>query len=135
MRGQLITVPVGEAPGQFRFGRFGWKNQHASLVSFSGDAYLNEMGITNVFDGNDGKKENTCFGESVANFDKARDPEDDGDDVQAFANFMRATSAPGRGPINAQVRRGEDLFAQAACSFCHTPSITTVAPGTHITGG
>jgi len=30
-----------------RIGRFGWKNQHASLLSFAADAYLNEMGITN----------------------------------------------------------------------------------------
>ena len=29
-----------------RVGRFGWKNQQASLESFSADAYLNEMGIT-----------------------------------------------------------------------------------------
>lgn len=47
MRGQVILVPVGEANGALRVGRFGWKNQHASLVSFSSDAYLNEMGITN----------------------------------------------------------------------------------------
>jgi hypothetical protein len=46
MRGTVIEVPVLEAPGQRRVGRFGWKNQHASLLSFSADAYLNEMGIT-----------------------------------------------------------------------------------------
>jgi len=46
MRGQFIQVPVSEAPGNIRAGRFGWKNQHASLVSFAADAYLNEMGIT-----------------------------------------------------------------------------------------
>src|SRR6185295_8239727 len=34
MRGQFIEVPVGEAGGQTRGGRFGWKNQHASLLSF-----------------------------------------------------------------------------------------------------
>ena len=45
--GQVLLVPVVEAPGQTRVGRFGWKNQQASLLSFSGDAYLNEMGITN----------------------------------------------------------------------------------------
>ena len=28
-------------------GRFGWKDDHAFLRAFSGDAYLNEMGITN----------------------------------------------------------------------------------------
>ena len=44
--GQAIFVPILEAPGQTGVGRFGWKDQHASLLSFSGDAYLNEMGIT-----------------------------------------------------------------------------------------
>src|SRR5260370_18385964 len=44
--GQVLRVPIVEAPGQMGVGRFGWKDQHASLLSFSGDAYLNEMGIT-----------------------------------------------------------------------------------------
>jgi len=42
MRGQFIEVPVGEAGRLTRGGRFGWKKQHASLLSFSADAYLNE---------------------------------------------------------------------------------------------
>src|SRR5713101_3050065 len=36
MRGQFIQVPVAEA-GTIRGGRFGWKNQQASLLSFSSD--------------------------------------------------------------------------------------------------
>src|SRR2546426_2739367 len=36
--GQAISVPILEAPGQTGVGRFGWKDQHASLLSFSGDA-------------------------------------------------------------------------------------------------
>jgi CxxC motif-containing protein (DUF1111 family) len=48
---------------------------------------------------------------------------------------MRATSAPGRGSITGAVRRGEDLFRDASCSHCHTPSITTAPPGTVINGG
>src|SRR5437867_2851732 len=47
MQGLYFNVPVLEAGKMLRLGRFGWKNQHASLVSFSSDAYLNEMGITN----------------------------------------------------------------------------------------
>src|SRR5687768_11235104 len=35
------------ATGQRRVGRFGWKAQIATLLTFSGDAYTNEMGITN----------------------------------------------------------------------------------------
>src|SRR5262249_6885272 len=45
--GTIIRVPVAEDPTHTtRIGRFGWKNQHASLLDFSADAYLNEMGIT-----------------------------------------------------------------------------------------
>src|SRR5262245_33980826 len=44
MRGNAILVPVLEGGGAARVGRFGWKDQHASLESFSADAYLNEMG-------------------------------------------------------------------------------------------
>ena len=47
IHGEAIEVPVLEAPGQTRVGRFGWKDQHSSLLSFIGDAYLNEMGVTN----------------------------------------------------------------------------------------
>src|SRR5205085_10454212 len=32
--GEVIRVPVLEAPGSTRVARFGWKNQHASLLSF-----------------------------------------------------------------------------------------------------
>jgi CxxC motif-containing protein (DUF1111 family) len=134
-KGTIITVPVVEANNQLRVGRFGWKNQHASLHSFSGDAYFNEMGITNPFDGNGGTEENNSLGESVADYDEVADPEDDGLDVEAFANFMRATRAPGRGRITQSVLRGEILFRQAGCAFCHTPSIRTASAGTLINGG
>ena len=46
--GQVVKVPVPESEGPDRIGRFGWKDQHASLLGFAGDAYLNEMGITNA---------------------------------------------------------------------------------------
>lgn len=134
-KGTIINVPVVEANGALRVGRFGWKNQHASLHSFSGDAYLNEMGITNPFDGNGGTVENNSLGQSVAAFDTVADPEDDGLDVEAFANFMRATRAPGRGTINDAAQRGETLFQQVSCSICHTPSIVTAPAGTLINGG
>src|SRR5678815_5151334 len=39
-RGTLTTVPVTEANNALRIGRFGWKSQQASLLSFAGDAYL-----------------------------------------------------------------------------------------------
>ncbi len=134
-QGTRIDVPVVEAGGLTRTGRFGWKNQHSSLHSFSGDAYLNEMGITNPFDGNGGTVENNSLGRSVAAFDLVEDPEDDGADVEAFANFMRATRAPGRGPITTAVNNGAALFVQVRCSICHTTQFTTAPAGTVINRG
>jgi CxxC motif-containing protein (DUF1111 family) len=135
-QGTIISVPVVEAGGALRVARFGWKNQHASLLSFAGDAYLNEMGITNLVNGfRNFATENTSNGRSVAAFDTVADPEDDGEDVDAFASFMRSTKAPARGPINAAVNAGSVLFDQMACAFCHTRTITTAAPGTLINGG
>ena len=131
LRGTAVEVPVLEAGGATRLGRFGWKNQHASLESFSADAYLNEMGITTPLF----PEENTSAGRSVAAFDSMADPEDDGVDVVAFANFMRATNAPSRGPMDSDVKRGETLFTSVGCTACHVASINTAPAGTLINGG
>jgi CxxC motif-containing protein (DUF1111 family) len=130
-RGQLRTVAVLEAPGQNRIGRFGHKSQHASLVSFSADAYLNEMGITSPLQPN----ENNILGASAAPFDEVADPEDDGDDIEAFAAFMRALRVPGRGPINSTVTAGDSLFTSIGCAICHTRTFVTAPAGTLINGG
>jgi CxxC motif-containing protein (DUF1111 family) len=151
-RGTLTNVPVTEANNTLRHGRFGWKAQQASLLSFAGDAYLNEMGITNKFDGFGGRASNAAdagthenpasTAEGVINvtfpspFDPVQDPEDDGDDVLAFADFMAGTRAPGRqNPIPAAATRGDSLFTSVGCAVCHTRTLTTAAPGTSINGG
>jgi CxxC motif-containing protein (DUF1111 family) len=132
--GVVIQVPVLEAAGSVRVGRFGWKNQHASLLSFAADAYLNEIGITNRLV----TTENTSLGASVAAFDAVPDPEDTDNDIDQFAQFMRATKAPPRDATLAGTSdaiAGANLFSSIGCSVCHTPSITTAAPGTVINGG
>src|SRR5579863_7460526 len=43
IHGEAIHVPILEAPGQTGLGRFGWKDQDPSILSFAADAYLNEM--------------------------------------------------------------------------------------------
>ena len=134
MRGQFIQVPVLESPGNNRGGRFGWKNQHASLVSFSADAYLNEMGITSPLQ----PTENTSNGGSVAAFDTVPDPEDDGDDIEIFAQFMRGSKAP---PVDAALaatpdaQAGSFLFNSIGCATCHVRTIVTAPVGTVINGG
>jgi CxxC motif-containing protein (DUF1111 family) len=134
MHGQFIQVPVLEAGNQLRGGRFGWKNQHASLLSFAADAYLNEMGITSPLE----PIENTSNGNPVDAFDRVRDPENDGADVQAFARFMRSTKVPPRDePLaaTADARRGDQLFTLIGCDVCHVRSIQTAPAGTVINQG
>ena len=51
IRGIVVMKTVqltsgGFSRGQNQVARFGWKNVHATLSDFAGDAYLNEMGIT-----------------------------------------------------------------------------------------
>jgi CxxC motif-containing protein (DUF1111 family) len=132
--GQVIQVPVLEAGGALRVGRFGWKNQNSSLVSFAADAYLNEIGITSSLL----PTENTSNGFSVTAFDTVPDPEDVDGDVRIFARFMRATKAPPRDAAlaaTADAQAGATLFTQIGCSICHTTSITTAVTGTIINGG
>jgi len=132
MRGQVIEVPLLESPGNTRVGRFGWKNQHASLLSFSGDAYLNEMGITSPMFPVDNTSNGTVYDDGVA------DPEDDGADLDIFAAFMRATKAPPRDTAlanTADARAGSSQFDAVGCGTCHVRNITTAPAGTLINGG
>ena len=135
MRGQIIMVPIAEAGGALRIGRFGWKNQNASLLSFSADAYLNEQGITNrLF-----STENTSSGYPVDQYDPIKEVnganEDPDNDIDAFAEFMRATKAPPRGPRSATANAGETVFNAIGCNICHTAAMTTAPAGTSINGG
>ena len=134
--GQTTDAPVLESPtGATGVGRFGWKDQHASLLSFSGDAYLNEMGITNRLV----PDENSSLGRPVAAFDTVPDTEDAvKNDIDLFASFMRATKAPPRDATLAQTPdaiAGSVLFNQIGCNICHVTSITTAPPGTLVDGG
>jgi CxxC motif-containing protein (DUF1111 family) len=134
VRGVFVQVPVEEAPGANRGGRFGWKDQHASLRSFAADEYLDQIGITNPLR----PIENTSNGRPVAAFDAAPDPEDDGTAVDAVVAYLRATKAPPRDTAlaaTASAQRGNALFNAIGCASCHVPSITTAPAGTVINGG
>src|SRR5207245_434519 len=45
--GGIANFVLNPDTGRTELGRFGWKAQVATLHQFAGDAYLNEMGITN----------------------------------------------------------------------------------------
>jgi CxxC motif-containing protein (DUF1111 family) len=131
--GQVLYVPIVEVPGQLGVGRFGWKDQHASLLSFAADAYLNEMGITNRLQPNE--VTNIC--------NTVREPNDvpgpDGlEHIDQFARFIRATKAPARDAqlaSTATAQLGQGLFHKIGCAVCHVETLTTAPAGTKINGG
>ena len=131
--GQILYVPIVEAPGQMGVGRFGWKDQHASLLSFAGDAYLNEMGITNRLQPNE--VTNLC--NTVSEPNDTTGP-DGLSDIDHFARFIRATKAPARDAAlssNAVANKGLGLFEKIGCAACHVETLTTATAGTKINGG
>jgi mono/diheme cytochrome c family protein len=124
--GVVIYVPIVEAPGQSGVGRFGWKDQHASLLSFSADAYLNEMGITTAL-----------FPDEVTKLcNTASEPNDtpgpDGlADIDHFARFIRAAKAPPRDVTLAATpaaTKGSGLFDKTGCAVCHVRTLSTAPP-------
>jgi CxxC motif-containing protein (DUF1111 family) len=131
--GQAIRVPILEAPGETGIGRFGWKDQHASLQSFSADAYLNEMGVTSRLIPDEVTK--LCNTAPEPN----SPPGPDGlDDVDRFARFIRATKAPARDKVLAETlkaKRGSAVFDRIGCASCHVRTLTTATAGTKTNGG
>src|SRR5438094_1815071 len=89
--GITLKVPILEAPGAGAIGRFGWKAQHASLLSFSADAYLNEMGITNRL-----LPDEITLLCNTASEPNSKPGSDGLEDIDRFARFIRATKAPPR---------------------------------------
>jgi CxxC motif-containing protein (DUF1111 family) len=115
--------------GQRRVGRFGWKAQHATLMTFGADAYRNEMGITN-----DLFPHESAFG-ITADRMRVCDPFSDPEDIREprtgrrgidnFASFMRFLAPAGREGVDDQIRAGEQVFAAVGCSTCHVPALET----------
>jgi CxxC motif-containing protein (DUF1111 family) len=131
--GQAIYVPVLEAPGKTAIGRFGWKDAHASLLSFAGDAYLNEMGITNKLF----PTEVTALCNTVAEPNDTPGP-DGLEDIDHFARFIRATKAPPRDTGlegTPEAEEGSRIFDRIGCSTCHVCTMVTAPAGTEIDGG
>jgi CxxC motif-containing protein (DUF1111 family) len=133
IHGEAIQVPILEAPGQTGVGKFGWKDQDPTILSFSGDAYLNEMGVTNRLKPKD-----------VTSVCKVTtDPEDIPDalglaDIDHFAQFIRGTQVPPRDAVLAATPdaiAGQNLFSSIGCVTCHVATMTTAPPGTLINGG
>ena len=144
-----VLLPNPDDPSQIlngtKVGRFGWKAGVATLVQFSADAYLNEMGITT---------QHCIGGTSVLTFATESKPNgkaqpagcddrgpggagipagtDDGvgscagglseiqDDVDEFFKYMTFLAPAPRTPIDPNINlQGGTAFSRAGCADCH----------------
>jgi CxxC motif-containing protein (DUF1111 family) len=150
-RAAVLSDPVTTAIGTNFVGRFGWKCQEATLLAFSADAYLNEMGITNRFfttdlapNGNEAillASEPLGFSLATPNTPTTQltpttlqdlpsnpalpESPTNKDDIARFTDFMELLGPPPVLPLTAQASEGKELFTQINCVACHKPSMQT----------
>ena len=103
-------------------GRFGWKNQVPTLHQFSGDAYLNEMGVTSP----EFPDENCPGGDcSLLACNPLPGINDEGEGIVAFTDFMTLLAPPPRKPMTTQAWAGKRVFSALGCSHCHWDTFRT----------
>jgi CxxC motif-containing protein (DUF1111 family) len=122
----MVGTLEGGPLARFRVGRFGWKAQQATLLSFSADASVNEMGLTNRFL----PLENAPNGNQalLAVCDTVADPEDHAgpDGLHAIdrqTDFQRLSAPPPQTPRSGM--SGATVFDNVGCAACHVASFTT----------
>jgi CxxC motif-containing protein (DUF1111 family) len=123
------AIVTDVATGERRVGRFGWKAQHATLISFSADAYRNEMGITNDLFPHEAAYGVTA--DRMRQCDPFPDPEDRPDPrtrrrgIDNFTSFMKFLAPATREGASDLTAQGEKVFAAIGCASCHIPSLMT----------
>jgi CxxC motif-containing protein (DUF1111 family) len=96
-----------------RIGKFGWKAQTATLVEFMGEAFRDEIGITNP----------------LAPVDLVRGceasilkPEADAAPLTSLVAFLNTIDPP-TPTLACRASPGATVFATTGCATCHTPSM------------
>ena len=123
------AIVTDRGTGDRRVGRFGWKSQHATLLAFAGDAYRNEMGITNdlfrdeLAVGVDAARMRVC--DPIPDTEDIPDPLTRRRGIDNFASFMRLLAPVERAAGDEGTREGERVFAAIGCTSCHVPALVT----------
>lgn len=119
--GKVSVVP-DISTGRNAVGKFGWKAQNPTLFQFSGDAYVNETGVTSPQFPDENCPGGDCDSLSC---NPAPGLNDDGSGVAAFADFMTFLAPPPRGPVTVSAAAGELVFRSVGCVGCHRSVIRT----------
>lgn len=135
--GILAEAPVLESnsASETRLGRFGWKNQHSSLMSASADSLRNELGIRNQLYPDEYASHNPSDGPTP--FDQAG-PKTERTELERLVEEIRHTAPIPRDEqlsASSDARVGEKLFSEIGCALCHVSTYKTLPPGTLINGG
>lgn len=111
------------ATAQVMLGRFGWKANQPRLEQQNSGAFLGDIGITTpLFPDQNCTASQTACAEAIP----GGEPELDARRVAQVDYYSKYLAVPARRDYrDAEVRRGEALFAQVGCSGCHTTSFTT----------
>ena len=132
LTGHAISGQANNNGNDGTVARFGWKAQNKSLLLFSGEAYNVEMGITNELFQTERDETPTCQFATVPNTitDTAGEtPVDAVSPIEKFAFFMRFLAPPAPSPDTPggadSIARGRNLFGDAGCALCHTPTLNT----------
>ncbi|MDG2030610.1 MAG: di-heme oxidoredictase family protein, partial [Phycisphaerales bacterium] len=124
--GRAHRVDALEEPGVERIGRFGWKAQLPSVLSFSADAARNELGLTNWLVETENQPNDLPTSDSNTTGCDTR-PEPEAGPTDAFLNqvvdFQRFMAPPPQAP-RANLP-GEAIFTSIGCARCHVPGYTT----------
>lgn len=110
-RAQIVRDPE---TGQNRLGRFGYKAAQARLSHQIAGALNSDIGVTtSIFPRHDGES-------------SAVEPELTSADLDDMTRYIATLGvSPRRNLTDAETMRGEQLFATAQCTACHTPKFTT----------
>jgi hypothetical protein len=125
--GKVALVP-DPLTGEIVVGKFGWKAQVPSLEIFAGDAYVNEMGITNFIFGSENCA--SLQGCNIACNPDQNQPNDVGDpetgitDTEKFQDFMRFLDIYPQA-LHRPDLAGLELFTRTGCGNCHLPAMVT----------
>jgi hypothetical protein len=118
--------PLEDPEGPLRAGRFGWKAQVATVLTFSADAARNEMGFTNRLLPTENAPNNDAA--RLSGCDPMPDPEDVPDTeglafIDRVTDFQRYLAVPPQTPKSGMA--GEAIFVSVGCARCHVPEWTT----------
>ncbi|MBP8171548.1 MAG: c-type cytochrome [Pseudomonas sp.] len=112
-----------DALGTTVLGRFGWKAGQPTLNQQNAHAFAGDMGLTsNLLPRDDCTATQTSCRQAV----NGGQPEVSDEILALVLFYSRNLAVPARRQVDdLQVRQGKQLFNQAGCSSCHSPSFTT----------